>query len=274
MPMRIRPATAADYPVFERLFPELRTGDATSSPRVWARDLAPQSLVLEREGDVAGYVYFQVLDGLGYIRHVVVDPNHRRAGVGLALLEEVARRLRAVGIERWCLNVKPDNEPAIRLYARLGMATQYACVAMRMAWDIVERLPSADPHLLVGAARAEDDAAAEVAFGLPRGLLAKQRKMAGARILAAHEGESIVGVAVFFPAFPGAYPFRAREAAHARALLAAMRPHADAGKAWVQLVFEDAPDLAAAFEDAGARRHMEFVHLRGEVPAHVIPSPP
>jgi GNAT superfamily N-acetyltransferase len=272
--MRIRPATAADYPVFERLFPELRTGDATSSERVWARDLAPQSLVLDREGDAAGYVYFQILDGLGYIRHVVVDPNHRRAGVGLALMTEVAGRLRAAGIGEWCLNVKPDNEPAIRLYARMGMSLQYACVAMRMTWDIAERLPSASPHLVVEPARAEDDTAVEAAFRLPRGLLAKQRAMAGARIFVAQQSDAIAGVAVFFPEFPGAYPFRAREAAHARALLAAMRGNADPSKAWVQLVFEDAPDLAAAFEAAGARRHMEFVHLRGAVPAHVIPSPP
>ena len=264
--MGIRAATASDYPVFERLFPELQTNEDTPGVRVWSEEIAPQTLLVEEDGDVAGYIYFQILDGLGYVRHVVVDPGHRGSGVGRVLMQEVAARLHAAGIEQWCLNVKPDNVPAIRLYERMGMALQYACVAMRMGWDIVGRLPDSGRELEVAPLQAHDDAPTEAALGLPKGLLAKQRGMSGARLLLARQAEAIVGAAVFRPEFPGAYPFRARTPAVARAIVDAMRPHADLSKGYVQLVFEDAPQLEAAFDAAGATRHMEFVHFRGDVP--------
>src|SRR5690606_7258205 len=101
---------------FARLFPELATGDPLPSPERWARDIAPDTWLFEQDGVVAGYLYFERLGGVGYIRHVVVAPEHRGHGLGAAILQTAAAALRAAGSSRWCLNVKRDNLPAIRLY--------------------------------------------------------------------------------------------------------------------------------------------------------------
>nr|MCH9681594.1 GNAT family N-acetyltransferase [Deltaproteobacteria bacterium] len=132
--MPIRSAQVPDYPVFARLYEELETGDPTPAPQTFEHDLMADVLVFERDGDVVGYTYFQVLDGVGTIRHIVTDTQCRGQGVGRALMAEVAARVRAQGSDRWCLNVKPDNQPAVALYTRMGMQFQYASVAMRMGW--------------------------------------------------------------------------------------------------------------------------------------------
>lgn len=49
-----------------------------------------------------------------------VGPGYRRRGIGRAIIEEAARRLRAAGHKQVALGVDPDNHPARRLYERLG----------------------------------------------------------------------------------------------------------------------------------------------------------
>lgn len=264
--MSIRPATAADYPTFARLFPELGTGDAVPPERTWEAEIAPNTLLLEQGDRVTGYLYFQRLDGVGYVRHVVVDPDHRGQGLGRALMREVARRLRDASIERWCLNVMPGNQPAVQLYERMGMTRQHASVSMRMGWDIRERLPAPSPGLVTAPCPPGDDPELERALGLPPGLLAEQHQRAGAHVLLCRRDGAPAGMAVFVPEFPGAYPFRADSAAAARSLMDAMEPHADPSYDYVQLVFEGQLEIAEIFERAGATRHLEFVHFAGEVP--------
>ncbi len=49
-----------------------------------------------------------------------VAPDHRRTGVGNALIDEVVGWARAEGYSRIKLDVADSNDPAIRLYARKG----------------------------------------------------------------------------------------------------------------------------------------------------------
>ena len=58
-------------------------------------------------------------------RHVadlglMVAPNHRRRGIGRALLARAVEWGRAAGIEKLELHVFPHNGPAIRLYEQFG----------------------------------------------------------------------------------------------------------------------------------------------------------
>jgi len=264
--MPFRPATAADYIIFERLFDELGTGDPTPTRHAWEHAFAPHAFMLEREGEVVGYVYLQIFDGLGYVRHVIVDPRHRGQGVGQTLMQEAARRVREAGVARWCLNVMPDNEAAVRLYRHMGMTFQYASVAMRMGWDMVARLPAAEPGIDTELLEPADDTATEQALELPAGLLARQRRSPVARLLVSRCAGEPVGVAAFIPSFPGAYPFRARSVGVMRGMIDAMLPLADPTFDYVQLVLEDAPTLADALEQAGAVRHLSYVHYAGDVP--------
>ena len=51
----------------------------------------------------------------------------------------VAEQTRAAGLQRWRLNVKPENLAARALYERWGMKVVLASVSMRIRWSDVER---------------------------------------------------------------------------------------------------------------------------------------
>ena len=51
---------------------------------------------------------------------LMVAKSHRRAGIGVALLEAAVDWARQRGVEKLELHVFPHNEPAIKLYERFG----------------------------------------------------------------------------------------------------------------------------------------------------------
>lgn len=79
--------------------------------------------VAEAQGRVVGLGHGMHHEGHeGLIHSVVVRPEHRRQGIGAALVTATARGLAAHGCEEVSLNVRADD-PARRLYERLGFAT-------------------------------------------------------------------------------------------------------------------------------------------------------
>ena len=79
-------------------------------------------LVTERDGVViatamAGY------DGhRGWVYYVAVEPALQGAGIGRALLDEVERRLLALGCPKVNVQIRGGNEPVAEFYRRLGYA--------------------------------------------------------------------------------------------------------------------------------------------------------
>ncbi|MCY1066706.1 GNAT family N-acetyltransferase [Nannocystis sp. RBIL2] len=269
MALAHRPAAHDDYATFVRLFPELDTGDPIPSPAHWAAEIVPGTWLFEQDGEAVGYLFFERLDGVGYIRHVVVAPERRGQGIGVAMLRAAAAELRAVGCATWCLNVKPGNLPAVGLYQRLGMREAYRSTALRFAWAQSDALPACERSLETRAIEPADDAAIEAAFSLPRGQLAGGR--AAGRVLLrlvdpAEPSAVHLGFASFNPDFPGAFPFRVADPEFAAPLLAGLRPHARADKPDMGIVAEADPGLTARMVAVGARVHMEFSHYKGQVP--------
>ncbi|MBL4689725.1 MAG: GNAT family N-acetyltransferase [Nannocystaceae bacterium] len=163
-PVGIRAPTPADYAAFVRLFGYLETGDDIPTPKVWRDELALQSMVYVDEGEAVGYVYAQVLEGVGFVRHVALEPSRRGCGLGRALMHAVAGRMREAGVEQWRLNVKPDNAQALRLYQGLGMTMLFASVAMVRA--LLEAMrPNADPRKTFMQLVVEDASALASALG-------------------------------------------------------------------------------------------------------------
>jgi ribosomal protein S18 acetylase RimI-like enzyme len=85
-------------------------------------------LVAQRNGEVIGYTYagiegtdYMSLRGpAGVLHDIVVDPAHRGAGLGRALLDATAAALKARGAPRIVLSTAHRNETAQRLFAAAG----------------------------------------------------------------------------------------------------------------------------------------------------------
>ncbi|APR88460.1 Acetyltransferase, GNAT family protein [Minicystis rosea] len=261
--LELRPALDADYDAFLRLFPQLGTDDPIRTRDRFAREMRATTLVAEHEGRVVGYSFYELLAGVGYVRHVVVDAECRGLGVGRALMLGVRDRLRAAGCWEWCLNVRPDNLPALRLYESLGLTAVYDSVALRFTWSAVEHLPLGPALELAIDPEPAVDAEVESAFGLVPGLLAGARARVGRVIAVARQGERMAGVAVFDSGFPGAFPFRVLDAANARRLLEGLKPFARPGVPEMGVVVENDAALEAMLFAVGAVVRFRVVHHRG-----------
>jgi len=85
-------------------------------------------LVAEREGEVVGYAYagmegndYMALRGpAGVLYDLVVDPAHRRQGIGSALMEAALDRLRELGAPRVLLFTADKNHGAQAMFDRAG----------------------------------------------------------------------------------------------------------------------------------------------------------
>lgn len=77
-------------------------------------------LVVERAGQVVGYLIARDVAGSGEILNLAVAAGHRRAGVARALLYEGLELLRTRGTEEAFLEVRSSNEAALALYGAAG----------------------------------------------------------------------------------------------------------------------------------------------------------
>jgi ribosomal protein S18 acetylase RimI-like enzyme len=257
----VRAASAEDYPMFARLFPELLVDDPVPSAEVWTSTLCPSSWIATRGAKAVGFCYFQEYVDTGYVRNIVVAPSARRSGVGLALMRATAERLRSRGKRSWRLNVMPNNPAALALYARMGMRVKYVTQSLRFPWTALPSLPIGNAQ--VRALTPERDAALEPLFDLPSGQLAAARALGRVLLEASSDAESrCLGMAVVEPKFPRAFPFRIREPRAATALVAAMRVLIPVND-YVNLVVEDDAPLAALLQGAGASLRDEILHLEG-----------
>lgn len=129
MPMQIRPFHDSDEVAVIALWSEVlpdnapHNDPATSIRKKLAvgRDLF---FVAERDGKLVGTVMGGYDGHRGWIYSVATDPNHRRKGIGRALL----RRLEADFAERGCLKVnlqvRSTNAEVIAFYQKLGYAVE------------------------------------------------------------------------------------------------------------------------------------------------------
>ena len=67
-----------------------------------------------------GYVASSLEGSDAEIVSIAVRPGHRRCGIGRALMMHTLVKLKAFGIRRVTLTVRPTNSAAMRLYSTLG----------------------------------------------------------------------------------------------------------------------------------------------------------
>lgn len=155
MPVTIRPATRSDLPALGRMgallmrthyaFDQkrfLEPGTNAEDGYAWflgeqlKDDTNVVVLVAERPfdaaddkgGEVIGYVYAalepiswkELRDACGFIHDIVVEERGRRSGVATALMDAAMAWLKERGAPRVVLGTAEQNEPAQRLFARMG----------------------------------------------------------------------------------------------------------------------------------------------------------
>lgn len=132
----VRPAGPTDVELIYRLIVELATYErapeqVVGTPEMLARELfgdkpSAEALIAELDGQPAGFALFhgtfstwECRPGI-WLEDLYVPPEHRRHGVGRALLAELAR----ITVERGCARLEWTaldwNTPALDFYVKLG----------------------------------------------------------------------------------------------------------------------------------------------------------
>lgn len=76
-------------------------------------------------GQTVGIVRGAVVSGVLHIGRLAVATGHRRSGIAVGLLAALADWAEQRGASTCVLQVTPDNEAAVSLYAKLGCRTHY-----------------------------------------------------------------------------------------------------------------------------------------------------
>jgi ribosomal protein S18 acetylase RimI-like enzyme len=132
--VRVRRATEGDLAAVKDLWQEYAREIAgyRRSPWAWTWDdvqprllRAAVFLAETGEGAIGFAIASRSRPDIGHVEDLYVRPAHRRRGVAAELLRQLVRAFRERGVEHVALDVDVDNEPARRLYERLGF-TRYA----------------------------------------------------------------------------------------------------------------------------------------------------
>lgn len=79
-------------------------------------------LVVEEDGTIAASVIGAWDGRRAWVYHLAVAPESRRRGIARMLMDELERRLRAVGATKLNLLVERENAGVTEFYAKLGYA--------------------------------------------------------------------------------------------------------------------------------------------------------
>jgi GNAT superfamily N-acetyltransferase len=156
MTLVIRPGEPADVPIiaelirglarFEKLENEVTMTEERLSSNLFGPHRYAETLIAEKAGESVGFALFfhnfstfLAKPGI-YLEDLFVVPEHRRGGVGRALLKELAR----LAVERDCgrleWSVLDWNREAIAFYERLGARPNSEWTIYRLAGEALSAL--------------------------------------------------------------------------------------------------------------------------------------
>ena len=154
-PSHVRLACPADIRALFRLKQQLTRAEGNegvlrATEQDWLRDAFGDqaqftALVAERDESIVGMLtysplYLTALAGpVLSIQDMFVEPDHRRAGVGRALLARLSAIAKAIGIPLIQLNVLEGN-PARQFYHRAGFQHLRECLTYAIGGDPMRNL--------------------------------------------------------------------------------------------------------------------------------------
>jgi GNAT superfamily N-acetyltransferase len=154
--LQIRPATEDDAPLLFDLILELAGyekladkvgGDAETLRRSLFEEKAAEALLMEApDGEAIGYAIFfttfstfECRSGI-WLEDVYVRPEHRRGGIGRAVMEHLAQLALERGHVRLDWVALDWNEPALDFYEKLGAKRLDDWKLLRLEKDGIRRL--------------------------------------------------------------------------------------------------------------------------------------
>ena len=124
--MNIRTFVPADEPAVVELWRRCGLVRPQNDPhKDVARKLRvqPHLFLVATEGDaIVGTVMAGYEGHRGWINYLGVSPDHRRLGIGRALMDEAERMLREAGCPKISLQVRSTNRDVIDFYRAIGFA--------------------------------------------------------------------------------------------------------------------------------------------------------
>ncbi len=157
----IRPARPADAPSIHALIIELaiyeREPEAVAITEAdllrdgWGDQPRFTCLVAEESSAVCGFALYHPTYSTWqghslYLEDLYVKPESRGLGIGTALLARVAAEAQAQGCARLDWSVLTWNEPAIRVYERIGALRMEEWRRMRLSGDPLAALAALTPE--------------------------------------------------------------------------------------------------------------------------------
>lgn len=131
---------------YERLAHEAKATPDDFERALFGTPARAHALIAEAGGAAIGFAlyFFNFSTFLGrpglYLEDLFVEPAHRGAGVGRALLAALAARAVAQNCGRMEWSVLDWNEPAIRFYRALGAVGMEEWTVQRLTGDDLTRL--------------------------------------------------------------------------------------------------------------------------------------
>lgn len=98
----------------------IRSADSPEALRRFLRRNPGLSVVALERQRVVGCAFVGHDGRRGYLHHVAVDPDHRRAGLGRRIVDRALAGLLALGIEKVHCDVFRTNRTALRFWKAAG----------------------------------------------------------------------------------------------------------------------------------------------------------
>ena len=123
--IKIRPFSEADTDsvaaLWRRVYPHAPAWNVPEEDI--QRKLAVQRelfLVAELDAEIVGTAMAGYDGHRGWVYYLVVSPEHRRRGIGTALMRRVEEELARLGCPKLNLQVRASNEEVVAFYEKLG----------------------------------------------------------------------------------------------------------------------------------------------------------
>lgn len=108
-----------------RAFDDFWTLDGAGlTDAVRATPTARFRVAADRRGPLLGYAVTGLASDRGYLQRLAVDPDHRRAGIGVSLVADCLTWLRRRGVSTAVVNTQEGNEAALALYLNTGFVRE------------------------------------------------------------------------------------------------------------------------------------------------------